>query len=288
MQKVKLITDSACDLPKEILKELNIGLMPFSIIFNGKEYKDYIDLDQKKFLQKLNEYGSIPTTALLTRDEIYNTFKQAIEEYESVIYVSISSRSSGTYNVANLVKKEMDEEYGKELDITVIDSMGFSLMAGRAVYEAAQMAQQGKSRDEIISHIRYILDNTDVRFIVNDLKYLKTGGRIRSAEAIIAGVLGINPILTVEDGLVVPIAKERGMKKALQKVINDIKKDIPSLKTDSFYLVHCDNMPNLNLLEEKLKENFTFNHIYKYETYATISTHAGPGVCAVIYLKEQK
>lgn len=287
MQKVKLITDSSCDLPKELLEKHNIDLLAVSIIFGEQEFKDYYELDQKSFLHKLKESQELPTTAQLYRTDIMNVYKKALDQNQSAIYVTLSSKASGTHNLAHIVKQELEEEYGHELDITIIDSLSFSLVTGRAVYEAALMAEQGRERDEIIQHIHYLLENTSVRFIVNDLTYLKNGGRIKAGEAIVAGVLGIVPILTVDSGLVVTIAKERGMKKALQKVVDDIKADIPSLKTDSFWFVHCDNMKNAMLLQEKLKENFTIDECHIYETYATISTHAGPGVCAVFYVKEQ-
>ncbi|MDO7204947.1 DegV family protein [Paraclostridium bifermentans] len=203
MNNLKIVCDSLSDISKELRDRYDIEMVSLTVRFDDKEYRDGIDLEPKEFYDMLRD-GKMPQTSQATYSQFKSVFDKFVNEGREILYISGSSRATGTYQSAIMAKNDTD---GK---IYTFDTMNFSYGCGMQVIKAAQMAREGASIDNILNQLEYMKENMYVVFSVDDLKYLQRGGRISSSKAVIGNMLGIKPILEVKDGLVTPVAQVRG------------------------------------------------------------------------------
>lgn len=276
--KVKLIADSLCDIPKDIKEKYNIEIIPLTIIFDNKEYKDGVDLTNDEFYKKLKESKILPKTSQITPVEFNEVFKRYLNDYDKIIYISGSSNVTGTYKSA-LISKEML----KTDKIEVFDSKQLSFGYGFILFEIAKIIED-KNIEDIRKKIAQLVDKVECIFSVETLEYLKKGGRLSSTKAAIGTILNIKPILKIEDGKVKQIDQARGSKKSIDKLIDIMLADKPQI--DNIALFSGDAKQKELLLEEKLLLKINPKNIIKGTVGATIGTHSGPGIVALMYIKE--
>lgn len=276
--KVKLIADSLCDIPKDIKEKYNIEIIPLTIIFDNKEYKDGVDLTNDEFYKKLKESKILPKTSQITPVEFNEVFKRYLNDYDKIIYISGSSNVTGTYKSA-LISKEML----KTDKIEVFDSKQLSFGYGFILFEIAKIIEN-QNIEDIRKKIAQLVDKVECIFSVETLEYLKKGGRLSSTKAAIGTILNIKPILKIEDGKVKQIDQARGSKKSIDKLIDIMLEDKPQI--DNIALFSGDAKQKELLLEEKLLLKINPKNIIKGTVGATIGTHSGPGIVALMYIKE--
>ncbi len=208
------MTDSAADLPRSVIEEYGIDVIPLQVIYHDEQYEDGVTIDPKDLFQGMRE-GKVYKTS----QPLLSRFKERFTEYASkkttCIYVAFSSGLSGTYQSSVIIRNEVLEEY-PEFDCEIIDSKCASVGFGLVVLNAAQLAKVGKSKEAILAAIDFYAKHMEHIFTVDDLEYLFRGGRVSRTAAIIGGLLNIKPILDVEDGKLTPIGKVRGRKKSLK------------------------------------------------------------------------
>lgn len=195
MSNLKIICDSLSDIPKNIRDEYDIEMVSLTVRFGEDEYRDGIDLSSKEFYDRLRA-GATPQTSQATYAQFKEVFDRVVAKGNEILYISGSSRATGTYQSAVMAKNDTEGV------IHTFDSENFSYGCGMQVVKAAQMAKEGASIDEIIKELEYIRDNIYVVFSVDELTYLQRGGRMSSSKAAIGNMLKIKPILEVKDGLV--------------------------------------------------------------------------------------
>ncbi len=282
-KKIKIITDTASDITLELANKYNIHLIPINLNINGTEYKDKYDISTDEFYKILENCSELPKTSQITVSQHYDTFKE-FSEY-SIIYCPISSKASGSASSAFMAKNMIEEET-PESDITIINCETFSYCYGLWVIEAAKMAMNNASKDEIVSMIEEKISKTEAMFAVDDLKYLKKGGRISSAENIVANVLDIKPVLTIKDGLVVSFDKVRGSKKLYSKLVEILKSNALDDSNQSIVIYHSNAPDKAEKIKEMIVENTCFNNFVIVEIGPTIGIHTGPGALALSYIKK--
>ena len=286
MKKIKLITDTASDITLETAKEYGIHLIPINLNIGGKAIKDKYEISNKEFYEYLETHDDIPKTAQISIGEHIDEFKKFVDEY-SIIYVPISSKASGTNQSAQLAKNEILEE-NPDADITIVDSMSFSYCYGYWVIEAAKMAENGSSKEEIVEMLEDRLARTKAVFAVDTLDYLQKGGRISSTAKIVANVLDITPILAIEDGLVVSRDKIRGKKKVIPKMLEIVNEEAEKNTENTVIVIHGNNPEKAEFMREKLLEKTAFTNTVYAEVGPCIGIHTGPGAHAYVYLTEKK
>ena len=176
-----------------------------------KPYRNYIDITPEEFFDKLLNCKNIPTTAVPKQGDIFTAYEDALKKYDTLIVLAHSSKMSSSYNLALSVAQMFEDS-----DITVVDTLTITIMEGLLVFEAAKMAQNGASKDEIVSRVNELIPHTHGVAVLQNLDYLRKGGRISIAKHIIAQVANFRPILGVEDGLVQNIGTVRGFDKGLE------------------------------------------------------------------------
>ncbi len=283
MAHIKIITDSASDIPQYLVDKYNIGYLPICVVMDGKVYHDRYDLDGREYMKKLPEMEEIPTTSMVPMDLMEKEFRSNLDNYDYQIFVTLSAKASGGNNAAHLLKEQIEDELGHESNIVVLDSEKYSMLFGKDVVKMAELASSGASYEEIIYAFEQGKKTGNAYFIVDDLKHLQKGGRIKATTAVIGGLLGIKPILTINDGLVENIGKERGMQKSLNKIVNMTAEEYDTVNKPKIWLANGYADESCEIAIKLLKEKLGDVEIEQFDLGCIIGTHTGPGVTGIIF-----
>ena len=272
MQKIALITDSACDLDLNTLKENNINLLPLRIIYSNGDYRDRLDISPQEVYDNLEK--EVPKTSLPSAQETEETLNKLEEEgYTHVICISISSGLSGSFNAIRLAL----EDHPK-LTSFVYDSKILAYPQGEIVLEVAKLIKEGKSYEEIIKEIPEIRKRVIGYFTINTLEYLKRGGRIGRLAGTVGELLNLKPIITTdEDGVYYNVAKVRGRKQSLSKMTELLKEYLAKGKCEVAVL-HAGCEDEAIKYMNSLKDLTNVVSIKIAEISPALGIHGGPGL----------
>ncbi|MFT3951094.1 MAG: DegV family protein [Oscillospiraceae bacterium] len=230
MAKIKILTDSACDITDEQEQSLGIHIIPFKVTVGDVGYTSRVDFDNSRFYEIMDAYEGIPATSQVMSFEYVEVFRALAEEgYTDIINIIISSTGSNTYNNAVFAKDQFFQEYPQyagKIEIHNIDSRNYTGVYGYAVIQAAQKALKGASVGEILAFVQDWIDNAYVIFAPFNLKYAKKSGRISVAAAFVGEVLGLKPIIKIADGVSSILEKVRGDKAVIPKIIDIASKEM--------------------------------------------------------------
>ncbi|PGB02350.1 DegV family protein [Bacillus toyonensis] len=282
---VKIITDSAADLPVELLQAYDIDLIPLRVYDEAEtEYLDGVTLESVTLLQKMRE-GAVYRTSLPSLETFQEKFVSYAKEGNPCIYLAFSSELSGTYQSSIVIKEEVKETYA-DLDLEIIDTKCASLGQGLVVLEAAKMAKDGASKEDILKRVAFLMNHMEHIFTVADLQYLVRGGRLSKVAGFIGGLLNIKPILNVEEGKLVPLEKVRGKKKVLSRIVDIMEECGKDLKGQTIGMTHGDDLETAEALKSLITERFGCEVFIVNTIGAAIGAHTGPGVITLFFLNE--
>nr|WP_286172849.1 DegV family protein [Caproiciproducens sp. MSJ-32] len=284
-----IMTDSCCDLPLNFVKENNIDVISLGINIDSKYYSDDLgqSIDIKEFYNKLRT-GIMPTTSQANAFSYEEKFKKYVEEGNAVIYIGFSSALSGSVNSARIAMENIKDEY-KEADITIIDSKSASLGLGLLVYKAAEMLKNGASKDEIVSWVEDNKLKLNHWFTVDDLNHLKRGGRVSGTVAAVGTLLGIKPVLHVDnEGRLVPVSKVKGRKKSIKVLQDTIKERIVNPEEQVIFISHGDCLEEAEYLKKLILDDVKVKDIIINNVGPTIGTHSGPGTIALFFIGKER
>ena len=283
MADIKIITDAGADLTLEQQKEYDIAVLPLRIFADGKEYLAGVDTFSDEFYALLENLKEFPKTSQPTTGEIYDLLKEYVDQGKEVLFITLSSKASGLNNNANLAKNMLLEE-NPDAVIDIYDSYGYSFSYGMAVIEAAKLAKQGKSMEDIKKAVAELMDSYTVYFIPSTLEYLEKGGRINKASLVFGNMLDIVPVLSLVDGTVSAVGKVRGRKKIAKKMFDYAIERHPNQDDTTFYIPNGKLDAEVAELTERLKERFPNCTVIEYKVGPLIASHIGP-VCG-LFLKK--
>lgn len=275
---IRIITDSTSDIPVEQQAPLGIDIVPLSVIFDEKKYTDGVDLKKEQFYEMLSKSTTLPTTSQVNPDEFEMLFKRYIDAGDTVVGIFISSKLSGTYQSAVIAKEALGSD-----QIFVVDSKSATFGLALLVHEAIKLRDSGADAEQIYKAIVALSNRVQFYAVVDTLKYLKMGGRLSSSAAILGGVLHIKPLVSIVDGEVKSVAKERGQKAAFAWILEKMKKDVP----DTQYPVVMGHSNNLGMMEEfktYITSNIEAAEPIICEIGCVIGTHSGPGCVGLAYI----
>lgn len=283
MNRVRIVTDSTADLPKELVAKYEITVVPLKVIFNGEEaFRDGVDIETEEFYRRQVERRETSTTSQPTPVEFASVYSKLAAGGNSIISIHISSGMSGTYQSAR-----MSKEMVSGADIEVIDSKVTSMGLGLIVLEAAREAGEGKSKDDILGRVNELISKTEVFFVVDTLEYLLRGGRIGKAQAFLGTILNIKPLLYLKDGLVQPYEKVRGKAKAIERLAQIVEEKVGKQKIKCS-LVHGMDPAGMEQLRQKVMSRLNCDEPVVSKLGAVVGTHVGPGVIGIIFISEYK
>ena len=247
---------------------------------NGESIRE-VDLDNETFYSKMEESTEIPSSSQPSPDEIYNTFENIVKEGNSIVGIFISSDMSGTVSSANLIKNMLLEKY-PTAHIEIVDSRSNCMQMGYVAIEAAKAAAAGKSMEEVIDVCTSVINNSRFLFTPDTLDYLKKGGRIGGASALLGTLFQIKPILTVCDGKTTVFTKVRTKKKAVDTLVTTLVNDLQGKELGGVIVHHINCQDEGLSLAAKIKKQLGVD--VQIDTIGPIiGLHVGPGSIGVAY-----
>lgn len=287
--KIKLITDSASDLPLSYIKENDIGVASLEVNIKGEFIKDDFgqSLSYERFYALLRQ-GEMTSTSQVNIHTFEELFESYVQQGISIIYIGLASVLSGTVNSATIARLNILERY-PQADISVIDSKSASLGEGLLVYKACEMIQLGQSKQEIVQWLEDNRSKVIHAITVDDLNFLKRGGRISAATAVVGGLLGIKPSIRFDDeGRVIAGAKLKGSKNALKYLMNQVIEKGVDLENQTLFICHADTENSAETLKQMILEKVTVKNVVINPIGTVIGTHGGPGALGVMFLGDQR
>jgi len=284
----KIVTDSTCELTADLVKQLDIHILPVIVTLGDKQFLDNVDITSKQVFEDMKK-GEIYKTSQIPLNTYIDVFSHYAKENIPVINVVMSSGISSSYETSKIAVNMVKEEY-KDARIYTVDSKCCSVEMGIAVKYMAMAAQNGKSYEEILKVLEFCKTNTGVLFTVSDLKYLSRGGRLSKASAFIGNMLNIKPILSVtEDGRLEVIDKVRSSKKVFQYIVDKVRSDIPNeeLEKAEMIISYADNEEIAIGMKQEIVNSVGMERdkISLQDIGPCIGVHTGPDSLYVFYLK---
>lgn len=282
-----IFADSGCDILPKFIKDLDIKIITYPFTLENEEFLDVSNVDMAKFYEELKK-GKISKTASLNPQIYAEIFEPYLKQGENIIYIHFSSGMSGTFVHCQTAVKELKEKYPNQ-NIDIIDSKNISAGAGLLAIEVAKRNLDGMPHNELVVWANQNKNQFSTYFYVDDLKFLKRGGRISSTTAIVGSMLQIKPVLhCTSEGTLKILCKAIGKRKAMAEMINYVKKNGKDLKDFPMFVLHCGDEENAEILKTMLQENLGPSiKIYVGIVGPTVGTHCGPGTVAVFFHGEQ-
>ena len=276
MAGIRVVTDSACDLPQELADELGIEIVPLTIRFGEESFVDRRDLSPSQFWAKVTSTPVLPETAAPSPGAFEEAFRTLAGEGASgIVCVTLSSALSATYQSAVLGAKGVEDV----VRVRVVDSRAVSLGQGLMAVAAARLAKQGKSLDDCAGAAEDLVPRTRIYGALDTMENLKKGGRIGSAQALLGSVLSIKPIIEVADGKVEPESKQRTRSKSLRYLVEKVRQ-FPQV--EDLAVMHGD-APDVDELLDLLGAVYPRDEIIVGQIGAVIGTHGGPRIVGVTF-----
>jgi DegV family protein with EDD domain len=280
MQKVKIVTDSTVDLPKEVIEQLQIHVVPLSFTIDDETYLDGVDITPEQFMKKMREAEELPKSSQPSTGQFLEVYDRFGSEGYEILSIHMTGGMSGT------VRSAESAAAMTSANVTVVDSCFISIALGFQVVEAAKMAQQGKTVQEIIQHLDEIRANTSLFVTVDTLENLVKGGRIGRGKALIGSLLNIKPIASLADGVYTPVTKVRSHSQIVKYLTNQFVQDTKGKTIKGVGIAHADAMDLAERLKQAIFEATGFSETEIIYTTPIISAHTGPGAIGFMYYVE--
>lgn len=279
---IRIVTDSAADITYEEAKRLNIEIAPLKISFKDEVYIQDIDLSFDEFYEKLKNADELPFTSQPSPNDFLNIFNEAKQCKDSVVYIGISSKLSGTLQSAHIAKETC--EYS---NIYLIDSLQAVVGLRILVEYAVKLRDEGKTASEIYEIISEARTRVDLWAMVDTLKYLYKGGRLSKGAAALGSMIQIKPIITLKDGAIEVIDKARGLNGGIKSILNFIDSSTGIDPVMPVYYGYTYVGENCNKLKVKADEKYGLTGTKSYAVGGVIGTHVGPGAIVVGYIRKK-
>lgn len=271
---IKILVDSASDLSLEQSKTNDFLFIPLNIQLENKEYQDGIDIEKDDYFELLTNTTNFPKTSQPSPQKFLEIFEQVKKDQDTLIYLAISSKLSGTYQSANIAKDLCEYE-----NIHIIDTLSAAAGITLLAMITKQYIEKGMQVEEIVSKIENLKNKVTIFATLKTLEYLQRGGRISKTVATVGNLARVKPIITLSQGEVNMLDKSIGMKKSFDKMLEHIKKtpidkDYPIYSIFSYGVDNCEKFESMIEIDER------------YQIGATIGSHIGPGAYGIIYIKK--
>jgi len=287
MENYVLITDSSADLSKEITDALDISVLSLEVVLENGETKLNKDIDVKDFYTKLREKTKVTTSAVSI--ERFTAYMEPFAaEGKDILYLGFSSGLSGTYNAGFVAAQELAEKY-PDRKIYTVDTLCASLGQGLLVYLCAKQRQNGATIEEVRDWAENNKLNLCHWFKVDDLFFLKRGGRVNAATAVMGTMLSIKPVMHVDNkGKLINVSKARGRKASMDALIEKMKATAIEPEKQTCFICHGDCVEEANYLAERMKKELGVPEVIVDYTGPVIGAHSGPGTLAIFYLGTER
>jgi len=282
----EIVTDSSADLKDELIEQYGIHIVSLSFRVGGEEFPCYVQgekTDYKQFYDRMRK-GEMVDTSLIDMSTCRDIFEGILKRGNDVLYIGFSSALSGSYNAGTMVAESLRDAY-PERKIVTIDSLSASMGEGLLVYHVAEQRRSGKSIDEVSEWLIANRLHLCHWFTVDDLFHLKRGGRISAATALVGTVLGVKPVLHVDDeGKLVAVGKVRGRRRSLEALVDEMEKTCANPTEQVVFISHGDCIEDAQYVERLVRERLNVKDVQINYVDPVIGAHSGPGTVALFFL----
>lgn len=283
MKDYVILTDSSCDMPKSVMDDLGVAFIDLEVTVEGEDTRLNSDIEIKEFYEKLRS-KKMAKTAAINMERLKDFFEQYIKMGFDVLYIGFSSGLSVTFNNSRLAAEELSEAY-PDVKVTVIDSLCASSGQGLLVTLAARKKATGASIDEVADYVRETIPHLCHWFTVDDLFFLKRGGRVSAATAVLGSMLAIKPVLHVDDeGHLINVAKARGRNGSIRMLADKMKETAIDPQSQTVYISHGDCYEEAKVLADIVKNELGVTDILISDIGPVIGAHSGPGTIALFFI----
>lgn len=278
---IKILSDSTCDLPQEVLEKYNITMMPLSVIKDGKQYTDGVDITPADIFNHVAAGGDLCSTAAVNIGEYTDFFSKYASEYDGVIHINISAEFSSCHQNARLAAADFD-------NVRAVDSRNLSTGQGLVVLQACKLAQECNDLDEIVEKLNAFTDKVEASFLLDRLEYMVKGGRCSAAAALGANLLNLKPCIEVKNGKMSVVKKYRGnYAKCLTNYVKDRLADREDLDKGTLFVTRTPITDEcMCAVQEAVSAYNDFETTYWNEAGCIVSCHCGPGTLGVLFVRK--
>ncbi len=277
-KKIAIVTDSSTYIPPEETAGLDIHVIPLWLIWDDDRFRDGVDIQPEQFYQRLRSAKTMPSSSQPSAGEFMAFFKQLSADYDAIAAVLVSSKVSGTVASALAAQQELSD-----LNIEVVDSYSVSMGLGFCVLEAARAAAQGQGMDEVVQAAEQLSKRLHFLLAVDTLEFLRRGGRIGGAKALLGTALSIKPLLHFHDGMIEPLMQVRTKKKALATMLDVAEERLAGKPMAAASVLDVNTTEEGDRVAEMVKERFSIPKVIRTTVSPVVGTHAGPGTVGLVF-----
>ncbi|GAA0134615.1 DegV family protein [Paenibacillus sp. YSY-4.3] len=282
MTQVKIFADSISDVPSSWIEQHDIGIVPLYVVFGETAYKDKIEITTTDIYRRVDEYGELPGTAAPSPADFVAAFAPCIEQGKDIVFISMSSKLSSTYQNALIAAEEFPA--GR---VRVVDSMHVSGGVALLVLKAALAAKNGAGPQQIVELVEEWRERVEMEVLVDSLDYLHRGGRVSSVQHMIGSLLKIRPVLRIKDGIVISADKYRGKtEKAVQRMLQNFLDNFQKIDRDLIIVAQTLAEKAADYIRTTLLEQTDAKEVAIIEGGCAISCHCGPRTVAIMYMRK--
>ncbi|MBO4262453.1 MAG: DegV family protein [Clostridia bacterium] len=280
-RKVRVTSDSTCDLGDELIARYDVGICPIAVILGDEIRHDTVDIDSQGVLDFVEKTGKLPKTAATSQEEYAEYFRKELQESEELIHFCISSKASSCYEHATAAAKEVG-------NVHVVDSKALSGGQGLLILKACDLLAEGKSAKEVAEIAQNMTDKIQLSFVVDTLEYLHKGGRCSSIALVSAKLLKIHPSIYNKDGELVVQKKYIGShSRCVAQYIGDLAAEFRNYDDTRAFITHPPSDPELvEMAKEKVKELFKFKEVFDTQAGSTVTSHCGRNTLGVLFINK--
>lgn len=290
MGAYQIITDSTADLTPELVRELDVQVIPLCYMMEGRTYHNIPgggELTEEEFYAKLRA-GTMSTTTQINSEEFLRVFTPLLEAGQDVLYIAFSSGLSGTCQSALLAREELRRRF-PERRLEVFDSLCASMGEGLLVYHAAKLRQEGRDMDQVLAWLKENVLRLCHWFTVDDLNHLKRGGRVSTATALVGTMLGIKPVLHVDnEGHLISVSKVWGRRQSLEALVSRMEETAVNPAEQTVFISHGDCLEDAQFVAQQVREKLGVTQIQIGYIGPVIGAHSGPGTVALFFLGKER
>jgi DegV family protein with EDD domain len=278
VSKIKILTDSTCDLPASYFREYDLGVVPINIQFGTATFEEGISIDQTTFYNKVDELGIIPQTSQPSPAQFIAAYRACAQQgYDTILSLHVTGKLSGTVNSATLAAQEVTDE----IRVIPFDSLAGSAALGFMCVDAAQMARAGKTAEEIIARLEVARSKLSLCLTLATLRYAQMSGRIGNLQGFIASLLNVKPIITLKDGLLNPNGRTRSRQAALDLLL-DMTKQAAGKSAVKLAVIHGEVREEAEKFLERAKRELNCVDAFVDDIAISLAVHFGPGVIGTV------
>ncbi len=282
---IRLIVDSTCDLPQEIMDRYGILMLPLHVLVNGTDYRDKVDITADEVFAAMRQ-GVVPKTAQVGPEDVYQVFQGCCDRGEDFVYLSFSAALSGTYQLAKAIMNEFEQKY-TNLKMQMVDSKGGSIAIGLMALQGVKMIEDGHPFEAVVKNLAFLSEHVEHIFTIADIGWLVKGGRISKLQGVLGSILDIRPVLHVKNGLMEVIKKARGGQKALGLVVDTMLERIGAFPDQIIAISHSDNVPGVEKLKRMLTDKMGAQNFIISQIGSVLGTHLGINALGVFFFNQK-